>query len=59
VSRKSIDQEDWGCVDYATRFVCLHQINDHITRLRERAGVPPFDDGISPERATGFLIIKH
>jgi hypothetical protein len=43
----------------ARSLTCLHEINDRITKLREQAGKPPFDDGMPPERNTGFLIVKQ
>ena len=36
---------DWTAVDYLTRLTILHEINAAITRLRERNGMSPFDDG--------------
>jgi hypothetical protein len=54
-----IRSQNWNCVDFDTRLCCLHEINDRITKLREQAGMPPFDDGFGPERINGFLIIKH
>ena len=36
---------DWDSVDYDTRLVALHETHNAITRLRERCGFPPFDDG--------------
>jgi hypothetical protein len=50
--------QDWSHVKADVRFTLLHEINNAITRLREQAGMPPFDDGVVPERATAFLIIK-
>jgi hypothetical protein len=50
--------QDWSHVDADVRFTLLREINNAITRLREQAGMAPFDDGVAPERATAFLIIK-
>jgi hypothetical protein len=49
---------DWQLVDYSTRLVALHQVNDAITRLRERAGLEPIDDGIPGERDNAYRCIK-
>ena len=39
-----IRRSDWSSVSYDTRLTVLHQINDRITRMRERHGLSPFDD---------------
>jgi hypothetical protein len=54
-----IGSQDWSDIDFDTKFTCLHEIDTCITALREKAGMPPFDDGFPPERTTGFLIIRH
>lgn len=54
-----ISSQNWSCVDFDTRLTCLHEINERITKLRELAGMPPFDDGFGPERTTGFLIVRQ
>jgi hypothetical protein len=51
--------QDWDSVDSNTRFICVHEVNEAITRLRVKAGLPPFDDCFPPERATAFSIIKR
>jgi hypothetical protein len=43
-----IRAQDWNSVDYNVRLVCLHELNAAITRLRVKAGMPPFDDGFRP-----------
>jgi hypothetical protein len=53
-----VRSQDWGAVDDATRGVCLHTISMTIVRMREKAGLPPFDDDLPPQRITGFLIIR-
>ena len=53
-----LDQHDWGQIDHNVRYVLLHQINQTVTRVRERAGLPPIDDALPGERDTGFLIIR-
>jgi hypothetical protein len=54
-----IRAQNWDRVDFDTRFICLHEINERITILREQAGLAPFDDAMPPERTTGFLIIRQ
>jgi hypothetical protein len=54
-----ISSQNWSCVDFDTRLTCLHEINTRISKLRERAGMPPFDDGFPPERTTVFLLVKN
>jgi hypothetical protein len=57
--RQRVGQLRTGAGISTRSLTCPHEINDHITKLREQAGKPPFDDGVPPERNTGFLIIKH
>jgi hypothetical protein len=54
-----ISAQDWSRVDANTRFTLLHEINNVITKLREQAGLPSFDDGFPPARGNAFLIIKQ
>jgi hypothetical protein len=49
---------DWSAVDYPTRLVILHEVNTAITRMRERNGLYPFDDGVPGERANVFQVIR-
>jgi hypothetical protein len=49
---------DWATVDYRTRLTVLHEVNSAITRLRERNGMDPFDDGVPGERDNVFRIIR-
>jgi hypothetical protein len=39
----------WADVDANTKFVVLHEINDAITRMREKHGLAPIDDPIAPK----------
>ena len=50
---------DWSEMDADVRLVVLHEINEAITRLRERAGLAPIDDALPGERMTAFLLIKE
>jgi hypothetical protein len=49
---------DWTAVDYPTRLTALHEVNAAITRLRERNGMSPFDDGAPGNRANVFQTIR-
>jgi hypothetical protein len=53
-----IEKQDWRSIDYEVRLVALHQINTAITRLRERHGLSPFDDGLPGERENMFRTIR-
>jgi hypothetical protein len=50
---------DWSAIDYATRLIVLHETNVAITRMRERNGMDPIDDGVPGERDNVFRIIRH
>jgi hypothetical protein len=39
----------WADVDANTKFIVLHEINDAITRMREKHGMAPIDDPIAPK----------
>ena len=49
---------DWTAVDYLTRLTILHEINAAITRLRERNGMSPFDDGFPGDPPNLFQLIR-
>ena len=49
---------DWATVDYPTRLTVLHEVNAAITRLRERNGLSPFDDGFPGDPPNVFQIIR-
>ena len=51
-------EHDWSQMDAGVRFVVLHEINETVTCLREKSGLPPIDDALPGERDTGFLIIR-
>jgi hypothetical protein len=53
-----IQRSDWNSVSYDTRLVVLHQVNDTITKMRERNGLPPFDDGLPGSRDNVFRVIR-
>lgn len=50
--------EDWRVVDGETRFLALRLINQAITCLREKNGLPPIDDGLPGEPPTAFRIVR-
>jgi hypothetical protein len=49
---------DWAAIDYPTRLTVLHEINAAATRVREKAGLSPFDDGIPGERENLFRMVR-
>jgi hypothetical protein len=51
----------WRSADADTRFVVLQLIDDVLARVRERNGLPPFDDALpfSDEPDTVFQIIRR
>jgi hypothetical protein len=53
-----LDQHDWSQIDHNVRYVLLHETNQAITRLRERAGLAPIDDALPDQRPNAFLLIK-
>ena len=54
----AIAQEDWSAVDADTRLVILHEINNAITRAREKLGLAPIDDPLLPGKLNAFQIIR-
>jgi hypothetical protein len=53
-----LHEHDWDQIDHNVRYVLLHEINQAITRLREKSGLPPIDDALPGERDTGFLVVR-
>lgn len=53
-----IDAQDWTAVDAETRLIALHEIDQAIVRLRERADLPPIDDALPGEPLRAFQLIK-
>jgi hypothetical protein len=49
---------DWSAVDANTRFVCLHEIDHTVIRMRERHGMAPFDDPLPGQRENVTRQIK-
>ena len=54
-----LDQHDWSRIDHNVRYVLLHEINQTITRVRERAGLAPIDDPLPGQRMNAFLRIRE
>jgi hypothetical protein len=52
------ERPDWSVVSYDVRLTLLHELNIAVTRLRERQGMSPFDDGVPGERNNIFRRIK-
>jgi hypothetical protein len=53
-----VEARNWHVVDAHTKLVVLHQLNRAVTKLRERNGQPPIDDGLGGERANVFRTIR-
>ena len=49
---------DWPSVNYPTRLITLHEVNIAITKLREKSGQDPFDDGLPGERDNVFRTLQ-
>jgi hypothetical protein len=54
-----VQRTDWSAVSYDVRFTVLHQINQTITRLRERNGMPAIDDSLPGQPDNVFRRIKQ
>jgi hypothetical protein len=51
--------EDWTAVDADTRAMVLAQIDSAIVALRERQGLPPFDDPLPGAPDNAFMILRR
>ena len=49
---------DWATIDYPTRLVIIHEINNAITAFREKRGLEPIDDNLPGDPDTPFRTIK-
>jgi hypothetical protein len=49
---------DWISISYDVRLTALHQINQKIMRLRERAGLPPLDDPVPGQADNVFRRVR-
>jgi hypothetical protein len=53
-----VRERNWRDMAYSVRLIALHEINTATTSLRERRGLPPFDDPLPGEGDTLSLTIK-
>jgi hypothetical protein len=53
-----ISAQDWTAVDYDTRLVAPHQINNAITKLRERNGLDLISDPLPGQPESAFRFIR-
>ena len=49
---------DWAAIDYQTRLVVLHEINNAITAFRVERDLEPIDDSLPNEPESPFRLIK-
>jgi hypothetical protein len=49
---------DWSVIDYATRLVVVHEINDAITAYRTKRGLDPIADNLPSEPESPFRTIR-
>ena len=56
---KFSEAQDWNTIDYDTRLIALHEINNAIMKFRELNALPPIDDPLPGAHANAFLRIKE
>jgi hypothetical protein len=49
----------WRTADADTRFLVLSLVDGAIVHLREKRGLPPFDDALPDERPNVFLLLQE
>jgi hypothetical protein len=49
---------DWAAIDTNTKLVTLHELNDAITRFREKRDQEPIDDALPDEPLRVFQVIR-
>jgi hypothetical protein len=49
---------NWAVIDYDTKLVVVHELNNAITTLREKHDLEPIDDGLPGDPDTPFRAIK-
>jgi hypothetical protein len=54
-----MQRSDWSSVSYEVRLTALHQVNQSITRLRERNGMAGIDDPLPGQPDNVFRRIRH
>ena len=53
-----INAINWSAVDHQTRCITLHELSTAIVRLREKRGLPPFDDPLWGAPPNAFQVIQ-
>jgi hypothetical protein len=54
-----VEREQWRSADFDTRHEILALIDNAVISLRERHGLPPFDDALPAELPNVFLLIRE
>jgi hypothetical protein len=54
-----VERTEWSAINYDTRLTVLHQVNDAITRMRERHGMAGIDDPLPGQPDNVFRRIKR
>jgi hypothetical protein len=54
-----VERGQWRSADRDTRLEILSLIDGAISTLREKQGMPPFDDALPDELANVFLVIRE
>jgi hypothetical protein len=54
----AVRRQDWRAVSPDVRLTILHQVNEQITRLRDRHDMPPIDDPLPGAPESVFCRIK-
>jgi hypothetical protein len=49
---------DWAAIPYDARLVVLHELNDAITKYREKRGAEPIDDNLFDQPDTPYRVIR-
>jgi hypothetical protein len=54
-----VQADSWRCADPDTRFLAMRLIGSRLAKLREDAGLAPFDDPLPDEPPSTFLRIRE
>jgi len=49
---------DWSAIDDDTKQIVVHELGNAVTAMREKAGLPPFDDNLPGTPDTPFRTIQ-
>jgi hypothetical protein len=49
---------DWAAIDYPTRLVVLHELNNAVTAYRTKRRLEPIDDNVPGQPETPFRTLK-